>query len=111
MSPAFPNWLTYLQVLSIHEEKYRLIGVVHNHPSLVLTSHSMQELLFIVAMMKLKLGLKTINVSKAKYKLRGRKPGAGQNKIQDYQITYIMHFVHSKALFFMNDRRSHIQIK
>ena len=61
-SPAVPNWLNYLQVLSIHEEKYRLIGVVHNHPSLVLTAHSMQELLFIVAMMKLKLGLKTINI-------------------------------------------------
>lgn len=47
----------YLQVLSVHKEKYRLSWVVHDHSSFVFTTQSMQALLLVVSMMKLKLGL------------------------------------------------------
>lgn len=46
-----------LQVLSVHKEKYRLSWVVHDHSGFVFTTQSMQALLLVVSMMKLKLGL------------------------------------------------------
>lgn len=46
-------------MLFIHEEKHRLVGVVHNHSSLVFAANGMQELFLVVSMMKLKLGLQT----------------------------------------------------
>lgn len=44
-------------MLSVHEEKYRLIWVVHDHPSLVFATQSVQALLLVVSVMKFKLGL------------------------------------------------------
>lgn len=44
-------------MLSVHKEKHRLIWVVHDHPSLVFTTQSVQALLLIVSVMKFKLGL------------------------------------------------------
>jgi len=46
-----------LYVLSIHEEEYRLGGVVQHHSSLVLAAHSVHELLLVISVMKFKLGL------------------------------------------------------
>jgi len=44
-------------VLSVNEEKHRLVRVVDNNSSLVLSAQNMQKLFFIVTVMKLKLGL------------------------------------------------------
>lgn len=48
---------TYLQVLSVNEEKHWLVRVVDNNSSLVLSAQNMQKLFFIVTVMKFKLGL------------------------------------------------------
>ena len=48
----------YLQVLSVNEEKHRLVRIVDNNSSLVLSAQYMQKLFFIVTVMKLKFGLR-----------------------------------------------------
>ena len=56
MSPCvvYQKKKVYLQVLSVNEEKHRLVRIVDNS-SLVLSAQYMQKLFFIVTVMKLKL--------------------------------------------------------
>ena len=44
-------------MLSVNEEKHRLVRIVDNNSSLVLSAQYMQKLFFIVTVMKLKFGL------------------------------------------------------
>ena len=44
-------------MLSVNEEKHRLVRIVDNNSSLVLAAQYVQKLFLIVAMMKLKLSL------------------------------------------------------
>lgn len=58
MSPCvvYQKKKVYLQVLSVNEEKHRLVRIVDNNSSLVLSAQYMQKLFFIVTVMKLKFG-------------------------------------------------------
>lgn len=60
MSPCvvYQKKKVYLQVLSVNEEKHRLVRIVDNNSSLVLSAQYMQKLFFIVTVMKLKFGLR-----------------------------------------------------